>query len=102
MQALHSVQVDGGSEFRAEFEPACQTPDIPQFALPPRRPQFNGCVQRANHSARVEFWNLYSGQLTAAAGVALADSQHFYNHIRPHQSLDMRTPMEYLVASKAA
>ncbi len=99
---LHSVQVDGGSEFRAEFEQACQQLDIPQFVLPPRRPQFNGCVERANDSARVEFWNLYTGELTvAAAGAALTEYQHFYNHLRPHRTLDMRTPMEYLATWKA-
>ena len=99
---LHSVQVDGGSEFRAEFEQASQQLDIPQFVLPPRRPQFNGCVERANDSARVEFWNLYTGELTvAAAGAALTEYQHFYNHLRPHRTLDMRTPMEYLATWKA-
>ncbi len=99
---LHSVQVDGGSEFMAEFESACQPLDIPPFVLPPRRPQFNGCVERANDSARVEFWNLYTGELTvAAAGAALADYQHFYNYIRPHRSLDLRTPMESLDTYKA-
>ena len=99
---LHSVQVDGGSEFRAEFEQACQQLDIPQFVLPPPRPQFNGCVERANDSARVEFWNLYTGELTvAAAGAALAEYQHFYNHLRPHRTLDMMTPMEYLATWKA-
>ncbi len=41
MQALRSVPVDGGSE----FEPAGQTLDIPQFVLPSRGPQFNGCVE---------------------------------------------------------
>ncbi len=54
-------------------------------------------VQRANGSARVEFRNLYSGQLTVSA---LADSQHFYNHIRPRQFLARRTPMESLDTCK--
>ena len=99
---LHSVQVDGGSEFRAEFEQACQALGLPLFVLPPRRPQFNGCVERANDSARVEFWNLYTGELTvAAASAALIEYQHFYNHLRPHRTLDMRTPMEYLATWKA-
>ena len=99
-----SVSLDGTQlkEFRAEFEQACQQLDIPQFVLPPRRPQFNGCVERANDSARVEFWNLYTGELTvAAAGAALTEYQHFYNHLRPHRTLDMMTPMEYLATWKA-
>ena len=98
---LLSVQVDGGSEFMAEFERACATLDIPLYVLPPRRPQFNGCVERANDTTRVEFWNLYDGDFTVAdANRALADYQHFYNHVRPHQALDWQTPIEYLQASR--
>ena len=95
---LASVQVDGGSEFMAEFEEACAALDLPLFVLPPRRPQFNGCVERANDSTRVEFWNLYDGDFTvAAANAALADYQRFHNDVRPHQALDWRTPNEYLL-----
>ena len=98
---LLSVQVDGGSEFMAEFERACATLDIPLYVLPPRRPQFNGCVERANDTTRVEFWNLYDGDLTVTeANRALAEYQHFYNHVRPHQTLDWQTPMEYLQTSR--
>lgn len=98
---LVSVQVDGGSEFMADFERACRDLDIPLYVLPPRRPQFNGCVERANDSTRVEFWNLYRGELTVAdANPALADYQHFHNHVRPHQALDWKTPNEYLQSTK--
>ena len=58
---LRSIQVDGGGEFRAEFEDACQALDLPLHVLPPKRPQFNGVVERANHSSPTEFWNLYGG-----------------------------------------
>ena len=82
---LVSIQVDGGSEFMADFEQACQDLSIPLYVLPPRRPQFNGCVERANDSTRVEFWNLYQGHFTVAdANQALADYQHFHNQVRPH------------------
>ena len=57
--------------------------------------------KRANDSTRVEFWNLYQGELTVAdASRALADYQHFHNHVRPHQALDWKTPNEYLQQSK--
>ena len=52
---LLSIQVDGGSEFMAQFENACEQLRIPLRVLPPRRPQWNGCVERANRSARIEF-----------------------------------------------
>ena len=98
---LLSIQVDGGSEFMAGFEQACQELGIPLYVLPPRRPQFNGCVERANDTTRVEFWNLYQGRFTTEhANLALAEYQHFHNHVRPHQALDWKTPNEYLLSTK--
>lgn len=54
---LRSIQVDGGSEFMADFEDACEALGIPLHVLPPRRPQWNGCVERANRSARADSRN---------------------------------------------
>ena len=39
---LLSVQVDGGSEFMADFERVCEELGVPLHVLPPRRPQFKG------------------------------------------------------------
>jgi len=98
---LRSAQVDGGSEFRADFEQACEEPGIPLFVLPPRQPQINGCVERANDTTRVEFWNLHDGEFTVTvANQALAECQRFYHHVRPHQALDFMTPNEYLQGNR--
>ena len=95
---IASIQVDGGSEFMADFEQACEDGRIPLRVLPPQRPQWNGCVERANRSARIEFWRLYDGPLTVdAAAPKLAEYQFFHNYVRPHSALDCRTPNEYLV-----
>ncbi len=40
------IQVDGGSEFMAEFEQACKDKGLMLFVLPPKRPQLNGGVER--------------------------------------------------------
>ena len=65
------------------------------YVLPPRRPQWNGCVERANDSTRVEFWTLYDGDFTVAvASNALAGYQNFHSHVRPNQALDWKTPNE--------
>ncbi len=93
-----SIQVDGGSEFMADFERACRAMRIPLRVLPPRRPQWNGCVERANRSARIEFRNLYDGPPTVAdVTPRLARHEFFHNYRRPHWALDCRTPNEYLV-----
>ena len=99
---LASIQVDGGSEFMADFERACEQLDVPLHVLPPRRPQFNGCVERANRSARAEFWSLYDGPLTVTSvSPRLTDYEFFYNYQRPHASLAYQTPNEYLVQLEA-
>ena len=38
---LASIQVDGGSEFRDEFEQACEDLGVPLFVLPPKSPKLN-------------------------------------------------------------
>ena len=87
----------------AEFENGCEETGVPLLVLPPRRPQWNGCVERANRSARTEFWGLYDGPLTVAdVAPHLAKYEFFFNYERPHASLAYRTPNEYLVASEAA
>ncbi len=100
---LLSVQVDGGGEFMAEFEDTCEQLGVPLHVLPPRRPQWNGVVERTNRSARAEFWSLYDGPLTVAdVSRDLARYEFFFNYERPHAALAHKTPNEYLVALEAA
>ena len=100
---IKSIQVDGGSEFMAEFEAECERLNIPLYVLPPKRPQYNGCVERANGTSRGEFYPFYDGALTIAAiNKALKKYQRLYNDYRPHQSLDLLTPNEYVQQLAAA
>ena len=43
---IRAIQVDGGSEFMAEFEEACYLHNIKLFVLPPKSPKLNGHVER--------------------------------------------------------
>lgn len=93
---IRSIQVDGGSEFRDEFEQACQDLGIPLYVLPPKKPEYNGCVERANGTSRYEFYPFYEGALTVAAmNRKLAEYQTHYNTYRPHDGIGLLTPMEY-------
>jgi putative transposase len=93
---LISIQVDGGSEFRDEFEQACEALKIPLFVLPPRKPKWNGCVERANGTTRYELYPFYEGSLTiAGVNKALSIYQHYYNHYRQHDGVGLETPMSY-------
>jgi transposase InsO family protein len=94
---LRAIQVDGGSEFMAEFEAACQARDVALFVLPPRSPKLNGHVERANGTARREFWELYDGDLELPPlQAALRAWEDEYNRVRPHQALGYQTPAEFL------
>lgn len=91
-----SIQVDGGSEFMRHFEAECQKLDIPLYVLPPKRPQYNGGVERGNRTFREEF---YAREIMAesigAFKCELNKAVRKYNTYRPHFNLKGLTPMEY-------
>jgi len=93
---IKSIQTDGGSEFKAEFEQYCQEKEIEFFVLPPRSPKHNGKIERANGTYRYEFYESYKlpSTLTELRPI-FEDFEHHYNHTRPHQALNNLTPMEY-------
>lgn len=94
---IRAVQVDGGSEFMAQFEQACSDLDIRLFVLPPRSPKLNGCVERTNRTYREEFYECSTAAPTVAGlGHALRRWETTYNTVRPHQALAYLTPAEFL------
>lgn len=94
---LKAVQVDGGSEFMAEFEAACQEKGIRLFVLPPRSPKLNGCVERAHRTHVEEFYQVYADDWDLPVmNRVLQEWERIYNQVRPHHSLDNLTPQEYI------
>lgn len=94
---IKAIQVDGGSEFEAVFEQECQRRGIQLFVLPPRSPKLNGHVERAHRTHTEEFYEVYAGDVEIThLNQALQSWEYTYNHLRPHQALDGKTPMEYL------
>jgi putative transposase len=95
--AVRAIQVDGGSEFMAEFEEECRDRGIRLFVLPPRSPKLNGHVERANRTHTEEFYHFSTANPTVAElGSELRHWEIVYNTIRPHQALSYLTPKEYL------
>ena len=95
---IHSIQVDGGSEFRAEFEKACQDLGLELIVLPPAKPKYNGGVERGNRTFREEFYNRPDLLEDSVRGIQaqLNKALTKYNTYRPHKNLNGLTPMEYL------
>ena len=94
---IAALQVDGGSEFAAEFELACQQRGLPLFVLPPRSPKLNGHVERSHRTHHEEFYQVIPSDWSVAhLNPQLRRWEHIYNTVRPHQALGYQTPLEFL------
>ena len=93
---IKAIQIDGGSEFKDQFEEACRKRKILLFELPPNSPKLNGRVERANRTHREEFYEVYDVDLNLEEhNRQLEEWAYTCNYIRPHQNLDYLTPNEY-------
>jgi transposase InsO family protein len=98
---VRAVQVDGGSEFKAEFEEACREKGLRLFVLPPRSPKLNGCVERAQRTHKEEFYQMLDPPASLDELRRLLLAQELcYNTVRPHQALGQLTPQQWLLASR--
>ena len=94
---VKALQVDGGSEFAAEFEEACQLRDLPLFVLPPKSPKLNGHVERSHRTHNEEFYEVSANSdRPEILNRQLRQWEQTYNCVRPHQALAYLTPLEFL------
>ena len=98
---IKALQVDGGSEFAAEFEEACQQKGLPLFVLPPKSPKLNGHVERSNRTHNEEFYEVRAeSDQPPVLNRQLLRWEKTYNCVRPHQSLGYLTPLEFITRWK--
>ncbi len=94
---VKAIQVDGGSEFEAIFEEACQRRGIKLFVLPPRSPKLNGAVERAHRTHTEEFYEVTESSFDLSElRDELLEWERTYNTVRPHQALFYLTPLKFL------
>jgi transposase InsO family protein len=94
---LKAIQVDGGSEFMKVFEKACEQRGIKLYVLPPHSPKLNGVVERMNRTSREEVYDLGLHDLLSISehNQLLEEQDYIYNHIRPHETLGLKSPNRY-------
>ena len=95
------IHQDNGSEFQSHFKDTCQRLGIRQIYSRPYTPKDNPALERFNRTIQEEWLNF--------SEVGLEDIQEAnenltlwlvkYNSIRPHQTLDYLTPLEYAQAN---
>jgi len=94
---VRAIQVDGGSEFEANFEEECQRRGIKLFVLPPRSPKLNGGVERAHRTHTEEFYEVTESSFDLSdLKDELLEWEGVYNTVRPHQALGYVTPLKFL------
>lgn len=94
---VQGIQVDGGSEFHAAFEQACQQRGIRLFVLPPHSPKLNGHVERAHRTHIEEFYEVADLCWTVVElNRETLAWERVYNTVRPHQALGYKTPKQFL------
>jgi transposase InsO family protein len=94
---IRALQVDGGSEFTAQFELACQQRRLHLFVLPPRSPKLNGAVERANRTHTEEFYQVTACSLEMKKlNRELHHWEKIYTTVRPNQALGYLTPQQFL------
>ena len=99
------LQTDNGSEFAKYFSDACKGLGIVQYHTYPRTPKMNAHIERFNRTISEDF-------IEERRTLLVTDIDRFneelvtwliwYNSERPHESLGMLSPLQYIVRSLPA
>lgn len=94
---VKNIHHDNGSEFAGLFEKSCRELNISQIYSRVKTPQDNCCLERFNWTLQDEWLSKSEVGLDDInkANIDLANWLVEYNSIRPHESLDYLTPIEY-------
>jgi len=95
---IKSVQTDNGLEFLGVFDLYLKEHNIPHYFIYPRCCRINGIVERYQRTLQEEFIdpNLCLIHDLKLFTSKLADYLVFYLCYRPHKSLGLKSPLEYL------
>lgn len=94
------VQTDNGSEFAKYFRDACVREGITQYHTYPRTPKMNAHIERFNRTVSEDCIMRHRDVLRDDVhrfNEILVDWLLWYNCERPHQSLGMLSPLQYIV-----
>ncbi len=96
---IKSVQTDNGLEFLGAFDQYLKKENIPHYFIYPRCPRINGAVERYQRTIQEEFLdpNLDLIHQPKLFEERLGEYLLWYNTQRPHESLGLKSPMDYLV-----
>lgn len=96
---VKAIQTDNGLEFQGLFDQSLKKESIPHYFTYPRCPKINGVVERYQRSLQEEFVNhhLYLLHDLQTFNQKMVEYLIFYNTKRVHQSIGLKSPMDYLI-----
>jgi putative transposase len=93
------IRVDNGPEFiSGRLDQYCKENKITLVFIQPGEPTQNAYIERCNGSIRRELLNAYIFKTLTDVRIKTEEWRMDYNHNRPHEALDNKTPMEYACA----
>ena len=96
---IERVLTDNGSEFMKSFQSELDRHSVVHWHTYPKTPKMNAHCERFNRTIQEEFvdWNLPLLQDPKQFNRKLADWLVWYNTKRPHRSLQMKSPVQFLI-----
>ena len=98
---IRKVQTDNGSEFEKHFRDYIEKENIIHFHNYPRHPQANAHIERFNRTLQEEFANRRKHEWAYninGFNRKLINYLLWYNTKRPHWSLKLKSPMQYIIS----
>ncbi len=97
---ITEIQTDNGSEFANCFHDACDEIDIAHYHTYPKCPKMNAHIERFNRTISEGF--IMPNRMLLATDLQSFNEQMvdwllWYNGERPHQSLGMLSPLQFIV-----
>ena len=92
---IECMYSDNGKEFKGAFKDLCTKYKIPQQFTRPYRPQTNGKAERVIKTIKMMLRKHRFTSREERRRILYAIVR-YYNHIRPHQSLEGMSPFSYL------
>ena len=92
------IRVDNGPEFMSEkFDYWCKENKVKLVFIQPGKPTQNAYIERFNGNIRRELLNAYVFRTLGEVRQMAEEYKYDYNHDRPHNALNNKTPMEVLM-----
>lgn len=95
---IEHILTDNGSEFMKDFDLALRSTHQTHWRTYPRTPKMNSHCERFNRTIQEEFIDYHDYELLDAQtfNLKLADWLIWYNGTRPHHSLNLKSPVQFL------